>query len=103
MNLVGDTSMPRLKPAPTGEIVSGILLRSTTNRAADTTAPLFSGATVSGSTLVLTYGEALDAAHIPLPALSTIKVGGTAANLHRATSWWIPSPRTVHADAGGAR
>ncbi len=42
----------------------------------DTVAPVFSGATVSGRTLVLTYNEALDATSMPLP--SAFRVGGVA-------------------------
>jgi uncharacterized repeat protein (TIGR02059 family) len=42
----------------------------------DTIAPVFSTATVSGRTLVLTYNEALDAASMPLP--SAFRVGGVA-------------------------
>ena len=48
--------------------------QAVTNNAADT--PFFEGATVQGSTLVLTYNEALDAGNIPSPDAFTVKVGG---------------------------
>jgi uncharacterized repeat protein (TIGR02059 family) len=51
-----------------------------TNETADTTAPVFASATVTNSTLVMTYTEAttLDAGgtHVPLPAAFTVKVAG---------------------------
>ena len=43
----------------------------------DTTPPVFTSATVSGSTLVLTYGEALDATNIPAASTFTVTAGGT--------------------------
>ncbi|MFI3158445.1 MAG: SwmB domain-containing protein, partial [Methylococcaceae bacterium] len=45
---------------------------------ADTVAPIFAGAAVNGSTLVMTYGEVLDAAHMPAAGKFAVAVGGIA-------------------------
>ena len=47
----------------------------------DTTAPMLSSATVDGTTLTLTYGEALDTASIPAAADFTVEVGGAPVSL----------------------
>jgi uncharacterized repeat protein (TIGR02059 family) len=44
----------------------------------DLTAPVFSAATVNGSTLVMTYGEALDAGHISAGSAFAVQVAGAA-------------------------
>ncbi|MDP2810212.1 MAG: SwmB domain-containing protein, partial [Rhodocyclaceae bacterium] len=61
-----------------GNDASSVVNRVVTNTTPDATAPVLSGATVSGSTLVLTYNEALDAANEPGAGAFTVKVGGTA-------------------------
>jgi len=57
---------------------------------ANDTPPVFTGATVSGGTLVLSYGDALDAAHMPPASAFTVKVGGAAQ----------AAPTAVAVDAG---
>ncbi|BAO30157.1 SwmB domain-containing protein [Sulfuritalea hydrogenivorans] len=52
--------------------------RPVTNTTADVAAPVFSGATVSGDTLVLSYSEALDAANAPVAGDFIVNVDGTA-------------------------
>jgi hypothetical protein len=44
----------------------------------DLTAPVLASATVNGSTLVMTYGEALDAVHVPGNGAFAVQVGGAA-------------------------
>ena len=50
-----------------------------TNAVPDTTAPVFvsAGTSTDGSTLVLTYSEALDAANVPAPEAFVVNVNGT--------------------------
>ena len=48
---------------------------------ADTTKPTFTSAVITGNTVVLTYGEALDAVNIPAASAFTVRVNGTPANL----------------------
>jgi len=50
-----------------------------TNAVPDTTAPVFvsAGTSTDGSTLVLTYSEALDAANVPAPGAFVVNVNGT--------------------------
>ena len=71
----GDTS--RLQDAA-GNEVAAITATTVTNRrgVTDSTAPTLSTATVDGSTLVLTYDEALDAAHEPPNSAFSARVGG---------------------------
>ena len=45
------------------------------------TAPALSSAMVNGTTLTLTFGEALDTASVPAPSAFTVKVDGSAASL----------------------
>ncbi|WP_407523946.1 ELWxxDGT repeat protein [Methylobacterium oryzisoli] len=47
----------------------------------DATAPAFVGAAVTGASLVLTYAEALDAAHAPAANAFTVMVGGSALSV----------------------
>ncbi len=44
----------------------------------DLTAPVLASATVNGGTLVMTYGEALDAIHVPGNGAFAVQVGGAA-------------------------
>ena len=53
--------------------------------AADTTAPVLQTATVNGTTLVLTYNEALDTGSVPAATDYTVSVGGTTVTLARAS------------------
>ncbi|MCX7092323.1 MAG: SwmB domain-containing protein, partial [Methylobacter sp.] len=48
------------------------------NNTPDTRAPVFAHATVNGSTLVMTYSEALDASHAPAAGKFAVAVGGVA-------------------------
>ena len=52
-----------------------------TNATPDTTAPVFQGASVTGNTLTLTYGEALDATNRPTAASFAVTAGGAAATV----------------------
>ena len=54
------------------------------NIVADTTAPILQSASVTGTTLVLTYNEALDAARGPDKANFTVTVGGQAVTVNGA-------------------
>ncbi len=47
----------------------------------DTTNPAFVGAVITGNTLVLSYGEALDAVHIPAASAFIVTVNGTPVSL----------------------
>ena len=51
----------------------------------DTTAPVLDTATVNGTTLVLTYGEALDTGSVPASTAYTVSVGGTTVTLAGAS------------------
>ena len=62
-----------------------------TNNTADTTAPVLSTATVTGTSLVLTYDEALDATSRPAAGAFTVRVAGTT----RAVSGVAMSGQTV--------
>ena len=51
---------------------------------ADTTQPAFATAVIAGNTVVLTYGEALDAVNIPAASAFTVRVNGTPVSLASA-------------------
>ena len=51
---------------------------------ADTTQPAFTSAVIAGNTVVLTYGEALDAVNIPAASAFTVTVNGTPVSLASA-------------------
>ena len=61
-----------------GNEAAALTDRSVTNNTPDTTAPALSTATVDGTTLVLTYGEALETAHDPGTGAFTVEAGTTA-------------------------
>ncbi|MGE7417525.1 FG-GAP-like repeat-containing protein [Methylobacterium tarhaniae] len=52
-----------------------------TGLALDATRPTLVSATVSGASLVLTYSEALDAAHGPDPSAFTVRAGGSVVSV----------------------
>ncbi|WP_416357678.1 SwmB domain-containing protein [Aureimonas phyllosphaerae] len=47
----------------------------------DATKPIFASAAVSGATLVLTYGETLDATNVPTPSAFAVDVAGGAVSV----------------------
>ncbi|TXN24098.1 SwmB domain-containing protein, partial [Methylobacterium sp. WL9] len=54
---------------------------NTTPPAGDTTPPVYQTASVNGTSLVLTYGEALDASNTPLPSAFAVTAGGNAVGV----------------------
>ena len=56
-------------------------LTSVSNTTPDTTAPLFQSANVNGTTLTLTYSEALDAAHPPATGDFAVTAGGATSSV----------------------
>ncbi|TAN67601.1 MAG: hypothetical protein EPN17_10890 [Methylobacter sp.] len=61
-----------------GNDVLSIAAQTVINNTPDTTAPVFAGAVVNGSTLVMTYGEALDATHAPIAGNFAVTAGDVA-------------------------
>ncbi|MFI3158474.1 MAG: SwmB domain-containing protein, partial [Methylococcaceae bacterium] len=61
-----------------GNDALSIVTQTVTNNTPDSTAPVFAGAVVDGSSLVMTYSEALDAAHAPVAENFAVAVEGVA-------------------------
>lgn len=60
-----------------GNDAATLAATAVTNPAADVTGPLFAGATVSGTTLVMSYTDTtMDSVNVPLASAFTVKVGG---------------------------
>ncbi len=61
-----------------GNDAASLSAQPVTNNTPDTRAPVFSSASVNGTSMVLTYDEALDSGSEPLPTQFTVGTGGVA-------------------------